>query len=126
MDRELPPFECAERPANEVDARPLPLLHAGWRSTKRVLILLLGMSVLLVGVLMIVLPGPAFVVIPAGLGILATEFLWARRVLKRLANFVPKPGRADRAPFSELSSPSGKPAAEKARPRLAESLTQRS
>ena len=36
---------------------------------------------LLAGILMIVLPGPAFVFIPAGLAILATEFAWARRWL---------------------------------------------
>jgi tellurite resistance protein TerC len=30
---------------------------------------------------MIVLPGPAFIVIPAGLGILALEFAWAKRWL---------------------------------------------
>ena len=65
------------------------VLHAGWRSTRRFIILLLGLSVLLVGVAMVVLPGPAIVVIPAGLGILATEFLWARRLLKRLAALVP-------------------------------------
>lgn len=35
------------------------------------------------GVAMIVLPGPAVVVIPAGLAILATEFLWARRAWRR-------------------------------------------
>ena len=33
---------------------------------------------------MIVLPGPAFVVIPLGLGILAVEFRWARRLLDRV------------------------------------------
>ena len=33
----------------------------------------------LLGIAMIALPGPAVVVIPAGLAILATEFLWARR-----------------------------------------------
>jgi hypothetical protein len=33
---------------------------------------------------MILLPGPAIVVIPAGLAILATEFAWARRLLHRL------------------------------------------
>jgi tellurite resistance protein TerC len=33
---------------------------------------------------MIVLPGPAFIVIPVGLGILAIEFAWARRLLKRV------------------------------------------
>jgi tellurite resistance protein TerC len=41
-----------------------------------------GMTVLLIGVAMIVLPGPAFVVIPIGLAILATEYAWARRWLK--------------------------------------------
>lgn len=39
---------------------------------------------LLFGVALIVLPGPAFIVIPAGLAILATEFLWARRLLKQV------------------------------------------
>ena len=38
---------------------------------------------LLLGIAMIALPGPAVVVIPAGLAILATEFLWARRALQR-------------------------------------------
>ena len=38
---------------------------------------------MLAGVLMIVLPGPAFVVIPAGLAVLAVEFAWARRLLRR-------------------------------------------
>lgn len=38
----------------------------------------------LVGIAMIVLPGPAFIVIPAGLGVLALEFAWARLWLKKL------------------------------------------
>jgi hypothetical protein len=42
------------------------------------------MTVLLFGIALIVLPGPAFVVIPIGLAILATEFAWARRWLKIL------------------------------------------
>ena len=42
-----------------------------------------GGSVLLVGLAMVLLPGPAIVVIPVGLGILATEFAWARRWLRR-------------------------------------------
>lgn len=46
---------------------------------KRILIGLVGSVVLLLGIAMIVLPGPAFIVIPAGLAILATQFTWARR-----------------------------------------------
>jgi tellurite resistance protein TerC len=49
---------------------------------RRIGILIIGSSVLLVGIAMIVLPGPAVVVIPIGLAILATEFMWARRWLK--------------------------------------------
>jgi Putative transmembrane protein (PGPGW) len=45
---------------------------------------LIGGTVIVIGVLMIVLPGPAFIVIPAGLAILGLEFAWARRWLKQL------------------------------------------
>ena len=44
---------------------------------------ILGFSVLALGIIMIVTPGPAVVVIPAGLAILATQYAWARRYLKR-------------------------------------------
>jgi hypothetical protein len=40
--------------------------------------------VLLIGIALLVLPGPAFIVIPLGLAILAVEFAWARRLLKRV------------------------------------------
>jgi uncharacterized protein (TIGR02611 family) len=55
-----------------------------YKSARRVVILLVGTSVLLVGVAMLVLPGPAILVIPAGLAILATEFAWARALLRKL------------------------------------------
>ena len=48
---------------------------------RRVVIFIIGSTVLVIGILMIVLPGPAFIVIPLGLTILATEFVWARRWL---------------------------------------------
>jgi tellurite resistance protein TerC len=43
-----------------------------------------GFTVLLIGVAMIVLPGPAIIVAPMGLAILATEFVWAARLLKTI------------------------------------------
>ena len=52
------------------------------RTLKRLFVALIGGTVLLVGVAMIFLPGPALIVIPAGMAILATEFLWARRALR--------------------------------------------
>ncbi|MGI8820520.1 MAG: PGPGW domain-containing protein [Chthoniobacterales bacterium] len=48
----------------------------------------LGVTVLLLGLAMIVLPGPAILVIPLGLAILAGEYAWARRVIRRGKVFV--------------------------------------
>lgn len=56
-------------------------LFATYRLIKRIVIAVAGFTVLLIGVAMIVLPGPAIVVIPAGLAILAVEFAWAKRLL---------------------------------------------
>ncbi|MEJ0091791.1 MAG: PGPGW domain-containing protein [Limisphaerales bacterium] len=50
---------------------------------RRVIIAVIGGTILLIGVAMIVLPGPAVVVIPLGLAVLATEFIWARRWLRK-------------------------------------------
>ena len=47
----------------------------------RVLYILVGFTLLGAGVAMLVLPGPAFVVIPVGLAILSLEFAWAERLL---------------------------------------------
>ena len=58
-------------------------LYLPYRMAKRVAIGIVGGSVLVVGICMIVLPGPAFVVIPVGLGILGIEFAWARSWLKK-------------------------------------------
>ncbi len=53
------------------------------RMVRRLLVLLVGGTVLLFGLALLVLPGPALVVIPVGLAILATEFMWARSLLRR-------------------------------------------
>lgn len=49
---------------------------------KKFFIALIGGTVLLIGVIMIVLPGPGLPIVAAGLAILATEFFWARRALR--------------------------------------------
>jgi uncharacterized protein (TIGR02611 family) len=48
----------------------------------RVLIVVVGFTLFGVGLLMLVLPGPAFAVIPIGLAILSLEFAWAARWLE--------------------------------------------
>ena len=64
----------------ELEALARFTLRAAWR----VIVLVVGGTVLLVGVAMLVLPGPGLIVAPAGLAILATEFVWARRLLARV------------------------------------------
>lgn len=54
------------------------------RQARRLVVLLVGLTVVAIGAAMIVLPGPAVVVIPIGLAILASEFVWARRLLDNL------------------------------------------
>jgi len=60
------------------------------RVARRIVVATIGGTVVLIGVAMIVLPGPAVVVIPLGLAILATEFVWARRWLRKLKRMIPK------------------------------------
>lgn len=65
----------------------------GWKSwllkapkhwgAKRIVVAVMGGTVTLIGIALLVLPGPAFIVIPIGLSILATEFVWAKRWLKK-------------------------------------------
>jgi uncharacterized protein (TIGR02611 family) len=54
-------------------AKPLPV---------RVLYIVVGFTVLMAGIAMLVLPGPAFVVIPIGLALLSLEFVWAEKLLE--------------------------------------------
>ena len=57
--------------------------HPTLRVAKRIVVAVVGGTVTLIGIALIILPGPASVVIPIGLSILATQFLWARRYLKK-------------------------------------------
>lgn len=52
------------------------------RQAKRLIVIVIGFTILVAGVAMIALPGPAIIVIPVGMAILATELIWARRLLE--------------------------------------------
>lgn len=59
-----------------------------YKVARSVVIGVVGSTVVLIGIALIVLPGPAFLLIPLGLAILGIEFAWARhwlRVVKRRA-----------------------------------------
>ena len=54
------------------------------RHARRVIVTVVGFTILIGGVAMIVTPGPGLLVIIVGLSVLAAEFVWARRLLKRV------------------------------------------
>ena len=51
---------------------------------------MIGGTIVLIGIALIVLPGPAFIVIPLGLLVLGSEFAWARRLLRRGKEMIAK------------------------------------
>jgi tellurite resistance protein TerC len=78
----------------EASSLLIRILRSGWipnlKFLKRIVIAIVGFTVLLLGVVMIVLPGPAFIIIPLGLAILATEFVWAQRLLTKAKAYFDK------------------------------------
>jgi tellurite resistance protein TerC len=63
---------------------------------RKIVVGVIGTTVLLIGLALVVLPGPAIIVVPIGLGILASEFIWARRAIKRGRILVQRARRAVR------------------------------
>ncbi|HLK85280.1 MAG TPA: PGPGW domain-containing protein [Candidatus Binataceae bacterium] len=54
------------------------------RQARRFVFLLIGSTLIAFGIVMLVTPGPGWLLIFAGLSVLAVEFAWARRLLKRI------------------------------------------
>jgi len=67
-------MECFQRPAT--------------RTARRVLVALTGGAIIALGLVLVFTPGPALLVIPAGLGVLALEFEAARRWQERLTRWL--------------------------------------
>jgi len=59
------------------------MLRVTYRGARRIVVLVVGGTLLLIGTLLLVLPGPGTPLVFLGLTVLATEFLWARRWLRR-------------------------------------------
>jgi hypothetical protein len=51
---------------------------------------MIGATIVLIGMALLVLPGPAFIVIPLGFLILGSEFAWARQLLRRAREIIGK------------------------------------
>lgn len=71
---------------------------------RRAMVAVIGFTVLLIGIVMVVLPGPAVLVIPLGLAILATEFVWAKRLLDRARSTIARNGARKREQIARRMS----------------------
>jgi tellurite resistance protein TerC len=60
---------------------------------RKIVVSIIGGVLLLAGIAMIILPGPAFIVIPVGLAVLASEFAWARRWLQKARSLFKRKGK---------------------------------
>jgi uncharacterized protein (TIGR02611 family) len=56
--------------------------HAWLDATYRIAVGVLGGAVVVLGFVLIPLPGPGWLIVFAGLAVLATEFVWAERLLR--------------------------------------------
>jgi len=76
-------------------------MHLTYKVARRIAIAVVGATVVLLGIVMIVTPGPGLVVIPVGLAILSLEFAWARAWLRRLRRLLSTNGVSARARHAE-------------------------
>ena len=77
-----------------------------YRGAKRVIVFVVGGTVLVCGLVLLVLPGPGLVVIFLGLTLLASEFVWARHWLRRLRVSSKRTGRKARERLRSRRTPS--------------------
>lgn len=60
------------------------MLINSFQQAKRIVKVIIGFTLLALGIVMIATPGPGWLTIMLALGILAAEFVWARRLLDRM------------------------------------------
>lgn len=89
--------------STSVGARSLfsKAVQVTYKTGRRIVIAVVGSSVLVLGIVMLITPGPAFIVIPIGLAILAMEFVWARRWLKKLREMISRRNASSHAERAE-------------------------
>lgn len=73
------------------------LARVTYNAARTTVIAVVGATVLLIGVVMLVTPGPGLVVIPLGLAILSLEFAWARHWLQQVRERISRRSSVARA-----------------------------
>ncbi len=72
------------------------------RQAYRMIVLVVGVTIVVAGIAMFVLPGPGILVLIAGLALLATEFVWARLLLQRAKRYAAKAKEGGRSGLGAL------------------------
>jgi len=70
--------------AKSQEAVETRMIKTTYKLARRIAVSIIGGTILLLGVIMIVTPGPALIFVPVGLTILGLEFAWARMWLRKL------------------------------------------
>jgi hypothetical protein len=78
---------------DEPTPRPIAVLRFLVRSSKRVAVSAIGGALVLVGLAMLVLPGPGLLIVVLGFAVLGTEYAWAARALDRTKSAAEGAGR---------------------------------
>jgi tellurite resistance protein TerC len=100
------------------------LMRVSLRTARRLAIGMVGATALAVGVALLVLPGPGLLVVGLGLAILSTEFVFARRWLRRLRELAGQPaGQPAVPPARPPREAEGRPPAQRPQPISSESRT---
>jgi uncharacterized protein (TIGR02611 family) len=90
-------FSAVNRGASWMDSFYKQQLRFLGKAVLKGIVLVAGMALLLIGIVMIVTPGPAIILIPAGLALLATEFVWARQLLDQAKPIIERAVQSVRA-----------------------------
>lgn len=75
--------------------------HLTYKTARRIAVLAVGSTLVLLGVVMLVTPGPGLIVIPIGLAILGLEFAWARIWLRKVREGISNHGARNHAARAE-------------------------
>lgn len=62
-------------------------MQALYKHLKKLIVLIVGLTIVMIGVALLVLPGPGLVTIVLGLGILSLEFVWAKHLFKKAKTY---------------------------------------
>lgn len=73
--------------------RPAEVIRFIGRSSKRIAVTVVGGALVAAGLVMLVLPGPGFLVVVLGFAVLGTEYVWAATALEHTKRVAGKAGQ---------------------------------